>query len=834
MDIRDALKATALSKDTHNARNAELWNLLFGEDIEEKRDFLQDTESRFSHIVAEDKVSAAHQRLALLPENPNPKATIAFIMEHPFYYSVHKNVYRHLKAGAEFVIDASMIRKNVKEWFPLLKNVARFLKSENVYFRFYSPAVNDKRPAEEFFSQYTTLVSHTHLHSVLREECNAHKKKIRVMYGQSKDIYDFGPGLSIFDLALTYGSYSHELTSNFTKSIVVGNPKFDDWFQNAIPDDCPGALLLRKRLDPKKKTVLYLPTHGDLASIEWIEPALSGLVKDYNFVIRPHQLTIQTEKKRKSLLRLYSQRGAIIANDFFDLLSLFKVADVVLLDNSGAIFDSVLAEKRIVLIDFLSSDFLQTGQWQAARKRNANSWTTPLTNKDSIEQRIKRETDICPGPIVKDTNSLREAIELSLKGEDAYAAPQRKLREMLFSHNDGRAGERAAAHIKNIASEQERREPTFLAASYSAESARRQAYNQSSINLLYDAFDMYVNPLPLKEKMFPSILMPVFSVVIPTFNRKDRLACCLEALRLQEAKRCSFEIIVIDDASTDGTEELVKSFIARNDQQLMIRYIRLHSNSGPAVARNVGIVAARGEFVCFTDDDSVVPKNWLKVFKDVFRNNREIAGAGGWRIPFKDDNSIFAQFKFREDLYRHQLRRGQKSGNFFGTPAGDTASMCYRKSVLKAAGGFNPNFKLVRSPALEDWELKTRLHNARYSLLYTPRLLVRHHHSASFGEFARRCYVSGWGFFLLMRIYPQTHQNTYDFMMRPVLALASEWRWISVARVSFFRKITFLSLAVIKILIFKAAKYIAVIMLLDRFPGPTNISSPGRDSCYKD
>src|SRR5438105_3126712 len=91
------------------------------------------------------------------------------------------------------------------------------------------------------------------------------------------------------------------------------------------------------------------------------------------------------------------------------------------------------------------------------------------------------------------------------------------------------------------------------------------------------------------------------SIVIPTFNRRDRLVRVLDALDRQTADPKSFEVVVVDDGSKDGTFELVRD----QRRAYEIRAIR-QENGGPARARNTGVDAASGELLIFIDDD-VVP-----------------------------------------------------------------------------------------------------------------------------------------------------------------------------------------------------------------------------------
>src|SRR5580765_1261090 len=95
------------------------------------------------------------------------------------------------------------------------------------------------------------------------------------------------------------------------------------------------------------------------------------------------------------------------------------------------------------------------------------------------------------------------------------------------------------------------------------------------------------------------------SVVIPTYNRRTSLERCLDALRAQTLPRANFQIIVIDDGSTDGTNELME---CAPD----ICFFRQPRNAGPAAARNVGIRAAQGDWLLFLGDDTFAAPDALQ------------------------------------------------------------------------------------------------------------------------------------------------------------------------------------------------------------------------------
>lgn len=114
------------------------------------------------------------------------------------------------------------------------------------------------------------------------------------------------------------------------------------------------------------------------------------------------------------------------------------------------------------------------------------------------------------------------------------------------------------------------------------------------------------------------ILSPRISIIIPTYNRKEQLRNCLDSICKQNLPEGFFEIIVVDDGSTDDTEKFIKSY-----KSLEIKYLR-QNNKGAASARNTGIIYSVGEYVCFIDSDIILEKNCIKY---LYSTTDKIVGA---------------------------------------------------------------------------------------------------------------------------------------------------------------------------------------------------------------
>ena len=103
------------------------------------------------------------------------------------------------------------------------------------------------------------------------------------------------------------------------------------------------------------------------------------------------------------------------------------------------------------------------------------------------------------------------------------------------------------------------------------------------------------------------------SVVVPTFKRPTLLGRCMEALLSQDFDPSGYEVIIVDDAASEQTRYQVEQYAKRAEMGgHIIRYFAVTASHGPAAARNIGLYAARGEIIAFTDDDCIPTPGWLK------------------------------------------------------------------------------------------------------------------------------------------------------------------------------------------------------------------------------
>src|SRR5215216_4507872 len=207
------------------------------------------------------------------------------------------------------------------------------------------------------------------------------------------------------------------------------------------------------------------------------------------------------------------------------------------------------------------------------------------------------------------------------------------------------------------------------------------------------------------------------SAVITTYNRSEMLAKALEALLSQKAGGVRYEIIVVDNNSTDNTRATIEDFIARGNSNL--RYV-FEPKQGIAHGRNAGIDAARGDIIAFTDDDVVVTDNWIAVIKRAFDENPEVEYIGGKILPHWTEPPP----KWLTVDHWWPLALLDRGDNRFCVNASNplclpTANASFRRELFSRIGFFSPEFS-----GREDHELFVRLWQAGGQGMYEPDLVV--------------------------------------------------------------------------------------------------------------
>lgn len=205
------------------------------------------------------------------------------------------------------------------------------------------------------------------------------------------------------------------------------------------------------------------------------------------------------------------------------------------------------------------------------------------------------------------------------------------------------------------------------------------------------------------------------SVVIPTYNRRPILEKCLLALERQQACReiDRYEVVVVDDGSTDGTPDWLRGAAERFPHVRLIE----QSHGGPAEGRNRGVDHAHGDVIVFIDSDLVVTDSFLSCHASSLVRSWE---ARGDRLCFTYGAVVNTANFEQPTAERHKLR--DLSWAYFAT-----GNVAIAKEVLQRAGLFDTGFRLY---GWEDLELGERLRRMGVQLIKCPAAVGYHWHPA--------------------------------------------------------------------------------------------------------
>jgi glycosyltransferase involved in cell wall biosynthesis len=209
-----------------------------------------------------------------------------------------------------------------------------------------------------------------------------------------------------------------------------------------------------------------------------------------------------------------------------------------------------------------------------------------------------------------------------------------------------------------------------------------------------------------------------FSVIIPTFNRQATLALCLDALANQTLPPERFEIIVVDDGSTDATPQFCRGYSGPSS----LSYLR-QTNAGAGAARRRGVQHARGKLLLLVNDDTIAAPNLLELH---LQSHREHAG---------ERQAVLGDFRFPESAMERALTRflsecpflfpqvNLKPGIHWDYTKFVTCNASIAREGVVGVGSFDPEFRIA-----EDSELGLRLSRRGYFVRYDPGACATHWH----------------------------------------------------------------------------------------------------------
>lgn len=225
---------------------------------------------------------------------------------------------------------------------------------------------------------------------------------------------------------------------------------------------------------------------------------------------------------------------------------------------------------------------------------------------------------------------------------------------------------------------------------------------------------------------------PQISVVVPTYNRLGRLQHVISALERQQYPAESYEIVVVSDGSSDGTDDYLKAY--RSERNL--RWFT-QANRGPAAARNLAINKAEGEFIVFVDDDVVADPMLLAAHMKARSDaERDVAVIGPLLSP--EGFVMTPWVRWEQEMLMKQYRALQ--GGVWQASARQfyTGNASVPRARILAAGGFDENFRRA-----EDVELAYRLADRGLDFVFAMDAVGMHFAERSFTSWLNAAYTYG-------------------------------------------------------------------------------------------
>lgn len=179
----------------------------------------------------------------------------------------------------------------------------------------------------------------------------------------------------------------------------------------------------------------------------------------------------------------------------------------------------------------------------------------------------------------------------------------------------------------------------------------------------------------------------MISVILCTYNRDKYIYNVLKSVAENDYPHDQYEIVLVNNNSTDGTENECRRFQA-DYPDIRFRYF-LETNQGLSYARNCGIRNAQGDLLAYVDDDATVNPEYLRTYSDFFTHHPEAVAAGGPILPVYETEETEWMTHYTRQLITGKLFLGNNQREFTrgAFPGGGNA--CYRKSVFDTVGLFN-------------------------------------------------------------------------------------------------------------------------------------------------
>jgi glycosyltransferase involved in cell wall biosynthesis len=360
---------------------------------------------------------------------------IGFVCESTFHYYVLAPIARHLPEGGTWLIHHHDATRR--------EPVRQFFQAHHLPFLDLSDEADRVQ-----LTEMDVLVTPYYMSEVRNLHPDA--LHVRANYGLAKEHWNFDAWNFSYDLILAYGVHDGEAFSCYAKTEQVGNPKFDAWF--AQPAEPPRA---------GGRRVLYLPTYGAVSSIHHYWQALTQLPEAFEVSVKLHH-GLSPDDFPAGRARVFTGED--------DLLTLLSDCDIVVSGYSGAIFDAMLADRKLLLLN--RPDHAAVTEQSQSLEFRARDYALQANDPAEIPALLDR-----------------------LSQDDPFLQTRRAWTEHLFAYRDSDSGKRAAEAIVKMLAEgrSQRHAVQNVIVANLHENERRIQHLQREVFHAYASIDLWKN-----------------------------------------------------------------------------------------------------------------------------------------------------------------------------------------------------------------------------------------------------------------------------------------------------------------------------------------------------
>ena len=255
--------------------------------------------------------------------------------------------------------------------------------------------------------------------------------------------------------------------------------------------------------------------------------------------------------------------------------------------------------------------------------------------------------------------------------------------------------------------------------------------------------------------------MQTLTVVIPTLNRADLLARTIDHIESQTISRDWYEVVVVDNNSTDDTPRVLAE---KADRYANLRFT-CQTQPGAAAARNAGLACAEGDLVLFIDDDIEADPELIESHIRHHAEHADASVVGTIRTQWETTKVPFLRYLRDRRIYNpYSLTNGSMDFSCF-----HTGNVSTTRDMLNAVGGFDERFAVY---GMEDIELGYRLERMGSTMMSAPDAVGTHIYSPTFAQFTERCEQAGFSLGLMVNLHPElrnrfTENSSLGRFLRP-------------------------------------------------------------------